>query len=185
VEFDHAGGRPVLDLVGTLSDRGSADVERLRSWPDVESWVRAAGIAVDDLRGDDADLDRVRELREALYAVVTAQLTGGPTGDRDRRLVNTAARATLVPELTGTGAVRWTGGLGGLLGAVARDALDLLSSDDLAALRQCADPHCTRLFVDRSRGGRRRWCGMKGCGDRAKAAAYRRRHRETSPAGRA
>ncbi len=81
---------------------------------------------MDDLRGDDADLDRIRELREALYAVVTARLTGVRTADRDRRLVNAAARATLVPELTGTGAVRWTGGLDGLLGAVARDALDLL-----------------------------------------------------------
>ncbi|PYC65712.1 hypothetical protein C7C45_27955 [Micromonospora arborensis] len=29
----------------------------------------------------------------------------------------------------------------------------------------------------RSRGARRRWCGMRGCGDRAKAAAYRQRRR--------
>jgi predicted RNA-binding Zn ribbon-like protein len=52
--------------------------------------------------------------------------------------------------------------------------------DRRALLRRCDDPKCTRLFIDRSRGGRRRWCDMKGCGDRAKAAAYRRRHRHTT-----
>jgi predicted RNA-binding Zn ribbon-like protein len=44
-------------------------------------------------------------------------------------------------------------------------------------LRRCDGARCTRLFVDRSRDGRRRWCEMKGCGDRAKAAAYRQRRR--------
>jgi len=58
---------------------------------------------------------------------------------------------------------------------LARDCLDLFDSPDRAALRWCADAKCTRVFIDRSRGQRRRWCGMKGCGDRAKAAAYRRR----------
>jgi predicted RNA-binding Zn ribbon-like protein len=178
VELAFSGGRPVLDLLGTLSDRGSAEVERLRTWRDVESWVQAAGVHVDDLSGDDADLDRVRALREALYGVVTAGLTGAATAEADRRAVNdAAAAAVLTPQLTAPGEVRWTGGLAGLLGTVARDGLDLLASPDLRMLRECADAHCSRLFVDRSRGGRRRWCGMKGCGDRAKAAAYRRRHR--------
>jgi predicted RNA-binding Zn ribbon-like protein len=178
VDVAFSSGRPVLDLLGTLSDRGSADVERLRSWRDVEGWAHGAGMQVDDLSGDDADVQRVRALREALYALVTARRTGAFPAEADRRTVNAAAAAAvLTPQLTGGGEVRWTGGLEGLLGTVARDGLDLLASPDLTVLRECADPHCTRLFVDRSRGGRRRWCGMKGCGDRAKAAAYRRRHR--------
>jgi predicted RNA-binding Zn ribbon-like protein len=168
----------VLDLLGTLSDRGSADIERLRTWGDVEGWVEAAGVGVDDLDGDEADVPRVRALREALYRLVTARMAGAVPADADRRTVNDAAAVgVLTPQLTGAGEIRWTGGLEGLLGAVARDGLDLLASPDLPMLRECADLHCTRLFVDRSRGGRRRWCGMKGCGDRAKAAAYRRRHR--------
>jgi predicted RNA-binding Zn ribbon-like protein len=168
----------VLDLLGTLSDRGSADVERLRPWRDVEGWVRGTGVHIDDLDGDDADVPRVRALREALYGLVTARMAGAVPADADRRTVNASAAAgVLTPQLTGAGEVSWTGGLEGLLGAVARDGLDLLASPDLRVLRECADPHCTRLFVDRSRGGRRRWCGMKGCGDRAKAAAYRRRQR--------
>jgi predicted RNA-binding Zn ribbon-like protein len=64
-----------------------------------------------------------------------------------------------------------------VLALLARDCLDLFDSPDRAALRWCADLTCTRAFIDRSRGQRRRWCGMKGCGNRAKAAEYRRRRR--------
>jgi predicted RNA-binding Zn ribbon-like protein len=41
--------------------------------------------------------------------------------------------------------------------------------------RECERPACTRLFVDRSRGGTRAWCGMAECGNRVKAADYRAR----------
>ena len=183
MDFAYTGGRPVLDFVGTLCDRGGDAVERLLTWQDVERWATGAGLHVDDLAGGDADLDRVRGLREALYRIVLARLTGADARDADRRALNAAAAAgALTPRLTQAGAVRWSGGLDGLLAALARDGLELIASPDLAVLRQCAGDHCTRLFVDRSRGGRRRWCDMKGCGDRAKAAAYRRRHPEHGPA---
>jgi predicted RNA-binding Zn ribbon-like protein len=76
-----------------------------------------------------------------------------------------------------TGAVRRVGGLDAALAALAADVLDLHGDADRELLSRCADPRCTRPFVDRSRGRRRRWCGMRGCGDRAKAAAYRARRR--------
>ena len=62
------------------------------------------------------------------------------------------------------------------------DVIELHHGPDRALLRWCADAYCTRPFIDRSRGGRRRWCGMAGCGDRAKAAAYRMRKREAGGA---
>ena len=66
------------------------------------------------------------------------------------------------------------------LSLLARDAIELLASADLAKMRECSNPDCTRLFVDVSRGGSRRWCGMAECGNRKKAADYRRRHKELS-----
>ena len=176
--FDYIGGRPVLDLVGTVANRGTDDVERLGSWADVESWVRGSGLRIDDLSGGADDVARVRNLRESLYSLISAALVGVRPPEHDRQEVNAAAaRPGPRPELAETGAVRWTGGLDAVLAALAQDALDLVGSPDLGEVRRCADGRCTRLFVDRSRGARRRWCGMKGCGDRAKAAAYRRRHR--------
>ena len=63
------------------------------------------------------------------------------------------------------------------MSAIARDAIALFDRDDGSVLKWCADDACTHPFLDRSRGHRRRWCDMAGCGDRAKAAAYRSRKR--------
>src|SRR3990172_7901865 len=40
---------------------------------------------------------------------------------------------------------------------------------------RCADPRCARVFFDGSRNGKRRWCEMATCGNRAKAARHRRK----------
>jgi predicted RNA-binding Zn ribbon-like protein len=42
-------------------------------------------------------------------------------------------------------------------------------------LRACADETCRWIFYDDSRTGRRRWCDMASCGNRAKAARHRAR----------
>ena len=42
-------------------------------------------------------------------------------------------------------------------------------------LRACADDTCRWVFYDDSRTGRRRWCDMSSCGNKAKAARHRAR----------
>ncbi|WP_407565669.1 CGNR zinc finger domain-containing protein [Streptomyces sp. 184] len=44
-------------------------------------------------------------------------------------------------------------------------------------IRGCANPECVLWFYDTSKNGRRRWCSMEGCGNRAKAARFQERHR--------
>jgi predicted RNA-binding Zn ribbon-like protein len=61
------------------------------------------------------------------------------------------------------------------LASLARDAIDLLSGPLATRVRECAAEDCALLFVDASRPGRRRWCSMEGCGNRAKTTSYRRR----------
>jgi predicted RNA-binding Zn ribbon-like protein len=50
----------------------------------------------------------------------------------------------------------------------------LLTGDSKRLLRRCAgaEQGCAWLFVDHSRGARRRWCSMEVCGNRAKARAH-------------
>ena len=60
---------------------------------------------------------------------------------------------------------------------VLRSAADLLTSDELRLLRECAAETCTWLFLDRSRNHSRRWCAMQVCGHRAKARRHYRRKR--------
>jgi predicted RNA-binding Zn ribbon-like protein len=54
----------------------------------------------------------------------------------------------------------------------ALDAADLLTSGDLARVRQCGDAECGWLFFDTSRNGSRRWCSMDACGNRNKARRF-------------
>ena len=51
-------------------------------------------------------------------------------------------------------------------------------SEDFSHVKACEGPACTLLFVDHTRGHRRRWCSMAQCGNRAKQAAHRHRVKE-------
>ncbi len=62
---------------------------------------------------------------------------------------------------------------------IARDIARLLATPN-APVRHCAGDACVRHFYDDSRTGRRRWCEMAICGNRAKATAFAKRQRATS-----
>ncbi len=181
--FDFMGDRPALNFVATLAERGSTDLEQLDTGDDLARWVAQSGLTHNPLRVSTAQLEGVRSLREAMFALITALMDRTPPRPVDRERVNAAAaRPRPVVRLTPAGAVRRTGDLDSVLALLAVDCLDLFDGPDRDALNRCTDPRCTRPFIDHSRGHRRRWCGMKGCGDRAKAAAYRQRQRAGQPA---
>jgi len=53
----------------------------------------------------------------------------------------------------------------------------LVCEEDFAHVKACEGETCTLLFVDHTRGHQRRWCTMAVCGNRAKQAAHRSRHK--------
>ena len=62
------------------------------------------------------------------------------------------------------------------LAVIAREAVELLATPERALIRECsAAPECSRIYLDRSPGRRRRWCQMETCGSSAKMRAYRHR----------
>jgi predicted RNA-binding Zn ribbon-like protein len=177
VHFEFIADRPVLDFLSTIAERGSRDEEKLQSGQDLADWIEQSGI-VDALPPvTQHALEHGKVLREAMYRLVATLINHQTPSSTDRALVNAAAEVSPpLLQLDDDGLHRY-GDTDAVLALLARDCLDLFDSPDRAALHSCADATCTRLFIDRSRGQRRRWCGMKGCGDRAKAAAYRRRRR--------
>jgi predicted RNA-binding Zn ribbon-like protein len=62
-----------------------------------------------------------------------------------------------------------------VLWPVVRSAAQLLTSGELARVRECAREGCDWLFVDTSKNHSRRWCTMAVCGSRVKAGRYYRR----------
>lgn len=185
MSFVFVSGRPSLDLLGTLKWRRSAAAEeQLTDAGCLREWALAAGL-VDVLHAADADLAATLRLREVMYRVVIARVSGTALRPTDVAVLNAHARRAPVSVLLGAdGRVRRRASTDQLLAGLARDLLDLLAGEQLERVRECASPDCTRLYVDNSRSGNRRWCGMAECGNRAKVAAFRQRRRSAGTVGR-
>ena len=177
--FAFVSGRPSVDFLGTLKWRRDDCHEQLVDAPAWRAWVKASGLAVDLVGPVDAPtLARVLAVRESLHRALTAIREGRRVPRVDLARLNAAAADDgLQLKLDARGNARRSGTVDQILTALVRDAIDLLGGTDAARLRECTNPRCTRLFIDTSRAGTRRWCGMTECGNTAKVAAFRARRR--------
>jgi predicted RNA-binding Zn ribbon-like protein len=190
------GGHPALDFCNTWagwSERSDADDSRrewLSSYDVLTAWAAAAGLLEDaraltlrdrarERPAEAAEvLDRARVLRAAVHDAVL-----DPEDQQALALVTVEVRRAgaliaLGPDQRDVAAWSPTddGGLDLPVLAVAWSAALLLASAAVAKVAACPGVDCGWLFVD-SR-GRRRWCDMAVCGNRAKVAAHARRARE-------
>jgi predicted RNA-binding Zn ribbon-like protein len=170
-------GNLALDFAATLRERRSTRSETLATPARLDAWYLESGI-VDALSPSaQPDLAHATVAREAVYVLVTARLLKWDYDPEALDLVNrTARRPAAVPQLTPSGR-RTEATPDEALSTLAREAVELLSGSDAALLKECENPECTTVYLDRSRGGRRQWCSMDPCGNKIKAAAYRARKR--------
>lgn len=179
VDFAFVSGDPALDLTGTVGYRRDDPDEALATPADLERWVATCDGLPDRVTADAAGLKSALTLREAIYRLALDRVQGRPFDRADREIVNDAAKGPLpTVELAETG-LRMTGDLRAVLTQLARSAIAVLADPD-ARLKECGRAGCTRIYLDRSRGARRTWCGMDACGNRVKAAAYRARKRASA-----
>lgn len=115
--------------------------------------------------------------RERLYWT----LVGPGEPAKFRRVAEEVRRSATASVLVEDGEViaRWSLppslGLRLPLHAVARAAGDLVTSTDRSRIKACPGAQCGWLFLDPR--GRRKWCSMESCGNRAKARAFTERQR--------
>ncbi|MFJ3486781.1 CGNR zinc finger domain-containing protein [Pseudomonas sp. NPDC090202] len=76
---------------------------------------------------------------------------------------------------------RWRGP-DSLLLPLGEELAKFLSSEDFSDVKCCEGASCTMVFIDHTRGKKRRWCSMAICGNRAKAAAHRERLKQNAGA---
>jgi predicted RNA-binding Zn ribbon-like protein len=210
-ELALAGGHRALDLVNTVAPR-LPEAERrdhLLSPEDLLTWSQRTGLvgaaearevaaawSASPAAGRRA-LAAVREIREALYEVLSARLDDpdNPAAVQDeldhlsRAWASAVSRGQLTPTTEGIGLARWVVcSPPALLVAdrVAQDAVDLLSGIELTRLGRCPveDGGCGWLFLDHSRNRSRRWCTMEDCGTGAKARRLTERRRRSRAATR-
>lgn len=189
------GGSLALDFINTLDWRlREPPVELLKSFGDLLRWAWTSGILEPNEarslqtweeshpRAAARALVESIEIREAIAAVLQAvahghEVPSGPLARLDAACRQAWTARKLRPA--GAGAMwEWrTLDPSRPAMAAALDAARLLTSPQGEQVRQCGDAQCGWLFLDTSRNHKRRWCNMKGCGNRNKARRYYRRHR--------
>ena len=154
-------------------------VDKIATPDDLRAWLAGQGLDSGERLGR-ADVERATALREALRAL-TLSNNGEPlNGDAVSTLNSIAGRAQLLVrfdphghtmlEPAGEGA---DAALGELLAIVFRS----MAEGTWQRLKACRADTCQWAFFDRSKNRSGTWCSMSVCGNRAKARAYRRRHR--------
>ncbi len=199
--FDLSGGHLALDFVNTVGGmRGVTPREHLHQYADLVGFARQAGAIGEKQasrllgearrRPEEAAvaLAAAIALREALYRAFLDRAAGRRPRGADLVAVNAAlARALPHRRLLEEGdsvVLGWEDAtdLEALLWPVVEGAAQLLVCGEVDRVRVCGlveEHECSWLFLDRTKGGTRRWCSMESCGNRAKA----RRHYARAKAG--
>ncbi len=196
-DFQLVAGHPALDFVNTVDWRWDPRRRKdlLDGFADLVGWARQVEIvtaaearaltaaATRDPRSASRALQRSRRLREALGRIFEAAGKDARPAPRDLRLLNAFLGAALRRrrlELRGSRYEwSWEGSditpLDAFLAPIVLAAAELLTSPQRLKIRACAAEDCGWLFLDTSRSGRRRWCTMESCGNRAKARRFHAR----------
>ncbi|MGO4461659.1 ABATE domain-containing protein [Streptomyces sp. M-16] len=187
-------GRVCLDLLATSTPQPHGDAEGIGDTDELRLWLVGAGLVPDRTPLARLGPDWVAAfsgLRTDVGTLVRSALAGAGPEEGALARVNAAAAGPppglcAVRDREGHLVRELCGGVecAGLLAAVARDAVELLTDPgDLALLRACEGDGCTRVYLDTSRGHRRRWCSSELCGNRERVARHRRRVRTAVGAG--
>src|SRR5690242_18156579 len=194
------GERLWLDFVNTDSNRS---FDALRDFDALMSWFEAAAL-VDNERsqgmrrrareqpsGAMATLVDARRVRSTLRSLAERGTTTGNAeqvradalGEINRVLGRSAGTRRVERRSDGTYARTFVpvgDAFAGLMIPIVESAADALILGELPRVRRCADGRCGRVFYDSTKNGRRRWCDMATCGNRAKAARHRQKMRDAA-----
>ena len=189
--FAFVAERLWLDFVNT--DTGARGSDPLHDFDRFARWLEAAHLldaeraaamqrrALQQPSGALAILADARRVRSVLRALaerglVIAEARLDALTEINRVLGRSAGTRRVEMRADGTFARAFVAvgdAFAGLLIPIVESAADALILAELARVRRCADPRCGRVFQDETKNGRRRWCDMATCGNRAKAARHR------------
>jgi predicted RNA-binding Zn ribbon-like protein len=184
-----------FDFLNTIELEDGALVERLTSLDTALAWLVDAGVASDatsiaalarSAASRDALLGRLIKTRTALRDVAHAVNHEEPPSraaiDEVNRALASRERVELVAADDGVrlGHSHIGDAIDDILARIAEPIVREIGNGHDERIRICANDTCRWLFYDESRAGRRRWCDMATCGNRAKAQRHRARQRESA-----
>lgn len=177
------GDHLTMDLLNTQARSDDQIVDFWNSGDDVMRWLERHHVTPPGKppRVASADLlTQGKQLRNVVHDLIAARKAGRDV-DVDR--LNQYLQGYLTsPRLERDGQGKFVlarrpqgDAIASLLGPVAEAAAHLLIDGDFSLVKQCEHPDCILWFYDRTKSHKRRWCSMAQCGNRYKAAQFRKR----------
>ena len=179
------GGRPKapgrLELlqrfVNSYNHDFPRDWDRIGTPEQAEAWLREKRLVAPGDRISDADVTRLRELREAVRGLLVANQGGKPAADVIRRVSGRAQLSVAIDDQGRTALEPARGGVDGAVATLLGILHEAQLSGDWARMKACR--RCEYAFFDRSKNRSATWCAMSICGNRTKNRTYYRRRRTT------
>ncbi len=175
---------PAVDLPNTAVMTSGGPLDLLTSEDELAVWVAAEHDRIPDVESTRGRLEELRELRQAVHALLHARARRRRPPPTAVDVVNGASRTSpVVPILDRDLAVHEEPTAGEpfdrFRAAVARSAIELFDRGD-GVLAECGAPSCGMLFLPTT--ARQTWCSPA-CGNRARVARHadRRRARNAHP----
>lgn len=167
----------VQRFVNTRDIEGDRD--DLNKPDDLREFLVSEGLVGRGMEATDADLDRAREVREAIRSLLAFN-TGEPLDLDAVATLDAAARELPIvvrfSEDGGASLEPRASGIDAALATIIGIVFGSMTDGSFVRLKACSRHTCRWAFYDRSKNGSSRWCSMKVCGTREKAKAYRLRH---------
>jgi predicted RNA-binding Zn ribbon-like protein len=187
-----------FDFLNTLELENGALVERLTSLDTAATWLADAGVVPDatviaglgrSSAAREAALDRLitarTALRDVAHAVAHEEAPPRRAIDEVNRALASRERIELVASDDGVrlGHSHVGDAIDDVLARIAEPIVREIGNGHDDRIRICANDTCRWIFYDESRAGRRRWCDMATCGNRAKAQRHRARQKQGEDLG--
>lgn len=187
------GGNVVLDFINTVDVRNDGfGPDYLLDYRDLLAFAtRTSLLDADDLqrleqsaskqpREAEGCLLRARTVRELLYGLCRAEFSGEEIAEGDlnefhKAVLDAMAERVLIATPDGL-QYKWRSAkdLNLATHALALAAHELLMDRRIRrSIRECPGRHCGWVFLDTSKGGKRRWCSDKTCGTASRITKFR------------
>jgi predicted RNA-binding Zn ribbon-like protein len=166
-----------LELVRAFVNTRELDPEReeLTDPQALREWLLGRGVIAPRALSD-ADLERAKEFREGVRALLLANNGEELDPGAVRRLQAIASAAPVRLEIGPSGGVDMAcsaEGVDSLVASVLTAISRAQETGEWERLKACSSSECLWAFYDRSRNHSRHWCSMRVCGNRAKTRTYR------------
>jgi len=180
------GGRPKapgrLELLQRFLNSYNHDFprewDRIGTPERAQSWLRQKRLVAPGDRISEADVGRLRELREAIRALAIANQgvqPGAAATDVVREAARTARLRVAIDDVGRTALEPEPRGVDGAVATLIGVLHEAQLTGEWPRLKGCRQ--CGYAFFDRSKNRSATWCAMSICGNRTKNRAYYRRRR--------